>query len=151
MSKKANRNITTLLGDLPVSRKLKSSSKVVFPIADKWLDLIDQPLSVHSEPSHFEGETLTIAVDGPVWATELRHNIPSILRKLHVLGHSQVLKIKIILQPENIGPIRQKRTIRQTVDADTLRGIAHSAEYVKEEILAKALKSLVKTLNRKHK
>ena len=143
MSKKANRNITTLLGDLPVSRKLKSSSKIVSPIAKNWLELIDQPLSAHSVPSHFEGETLTIAVDGSVWATELRHNIPSILRKLHLLGHNQVLKIAIILQPENIGPIRQKRTIRKIVDADALRGIAHSAEYVKEEILAKALKSLV--------
>ncbi|MBT5560069.1 MAG: DUF721 domain-containing protein [Proteobacteria bacterium] len=151
MSKKANRNITTLLGDLPVSRKLKSSSKIVSPIADNWLELIEQPLSAHSLPSHFEDETLTVAVDGSVWATELRHNIPSILRKLHILGHNQVLKIKIILQPENIGPNRQKRTIRQTVDADALKGIAHSAQHVKEEILAKALKSLAKTLNGEHK
>jgi hypothetical protein len=149
--KKTNRNITTLLGDLPVTRKLKSSLKIVSPIADNWLELLDQPLSAHSTPSHFEGETLTIAVDGPVWATELRHNIPSVLRKLHVLGHNQIAKIKIVLQPENIGPIRQKSIVRPTVDANALDGLTLSAKYVEEEILAKALRNLSKTLARKPK
>lgn len=146
MSKKANRNITTLLDDLPVARKLKSSSKIVSPIADKWLQLLDQPLSVHSSPSHFEGETLTIVVDGPVWATELRHNIPSVLRKLHVLGHNQIINIKIILRPENIGPAQKKSIVRPSVDVHALDALTNSAEYVKEEVLAKALKSLGKTL-----
>ena len=149
MPKKTNRNITTLLGDLPVTRKLKSSLEIISPIADKWLELLDQPLSAHSIPSHFEGETLTIAVDGPVWATELRHSTPSILRKLHVLGHNQILNIKIILKPENIGPIRQESIIRPKVDADTLDVLTHSAEYVEEEILAQALKNLRKTLGKK--
>ena len=151
MSKKSIRDITSLLDDLPVAHKLQISSKTVSPLTRKWVELLNEPIRDHSEPTHFEGETLTVAVDGPVWATELRHNTPSFLRKLHMLGYQQISQIKIITKPQNIGPNRQQPIVRPAVDDDVLKGLARSAEHVEEKALAKALAGLAQVLKRKSK
>ena len=61
-----------------------------------WQDVVGADIAQHCQPWALHGHELTIAVDQPAWATELKFQTATIIEGLqsHV-GHEAVLRLKM--------------------------------------------------------
>ncbi len=66
----------------------------------RWQALVGEPMAAHSEPTHYEGGRLTVAADGPAWASRIRQQDAALLRALHADPALGALRaIKVIVRP----------------------------------------------------
>ncbi len=50
---------------------------------ERWADAVGEMIAAHSQPQRFEAGRLTVVVDDPAWATELRYQSERILAALN--------------------------------------------------------------------
>lgn len=58
-------------------------------------------LSEHCRVSSFSKGTLTVQIDDPAWATELRYSLPELRDALRKEGLYQLISVKLALANEN--------------------------------------------------
>lgn len=69
-------------------------------VALNWNHIAGERLGEHSVPRRLARGTLTVAADGPAWASELSAESESLLRKTaEVLGESSVRKVRVQARP----------------------------------------------------
>lgn len=73
----------------------------------RWPQIVGPELAEHTEPQTFEDGILTVAVDSPAWAQQVRLLAANLVKRLNEdLGHGTVLKVKVL------GPAGPPRTGR---------------------------------------
>ncbi len=66
----------------------------------RWHALIGDPMAAHCEPTHYEAGRLTVAADGPAWASRVRQQEGALLRALKADPALRALReIKVQVQP----------------------------------------------------
>jgi predicted nucleic acid-binding Zn ribbon protein len=74
-----------------------SSLAAVF---DGWADLVGPAIAAHTRPRSLKRGVLSVAVDDPAWATELRFRGPEIVARCgEVAGLDAVVKIEVRVVP----------------------------------------------------
>lgn len=65
-----------------------------------WSDLVGTAVAAHARPRSLVDGVLTVAVDDPAWATELRFLEPEVRRCAdEVVGPGQVRSLKVVVVP----------------------------------------------------
>jgi len=66
----------------------------------RWQALVGEPMAAHVEPAHYEAGRLTVAADGPAWASRVRQQEAVLVRALRADPEFKALReIRIQLQP----------------------------------------------------
>ncbi|WP_419944023.1 DUF721 domain-containing protein [Candidatus Poriferisodalis sp.] len=52
-------------------------------LSDRWFDAVGETIAAHARPERLESGRLTVVVDDPAWATELRYHAARILEALN--------------------------------------------------------------------
>lgn len=69
-------------------------------LADRWTDIVGATLAPHARLVGVRGGALTIAVDAPVWATELRYLEGALRARIaEVTGRDVVRTVHVIVDP----------------------------------------------------
>jgi len=105
----------------------------------RWHTLVGEPMTGHSEPILYEAGRLTVAADGPAWASRIRQQEAALLRALRADPTLRGLReIKVTIRPTSaraaasVAPTRQPsrlspraarlvRSIAETVTDPDLR------------------------------
>jgi len=103
---------------------------------------LDEPLKSNCQVSIFHGHKLVIFVEAPVWATQCRYQIPSLLKQLQ--QHPEMVKLKFIeikIQSKPLTPKKKPRkaTPISAANSDMLKSTADSVD---DECLKAALLKL---------
>lgn len=71
----------------PLARRLGApSASSLAKVFRRWDDIVGGPIATHSRPVSLVDGVLTVAVDEPAWATELRFVAPTLLERVNRLG-----------------------------------------------------------------
>ncbi|MBL4865952.1 MAG: DUF721 domain-containing protein [Pseudomonadales bacterium] len=100
---------------------------------------LEEPLKSKCQVSIFHGHRLLIFVDAPVWATQLRYQIPSLLKQLQ--QHPEMVKltfIEIKIQSEPLTLKKETRSINPISFANS-EVLKTTAANVDDDNLKKAL------------
>jgi hypothetical protein len=112
-------------------------------------ETLSTELAGHLRGATVSGETLTLYVDSPSWATRMRFQAPSLLRQLPASGLA-VRHCQIRVQPPGDVPrparVQPRRARVSASAADSVRSAADAAE---SPGLAAALRRLASTLVRR--
>ena len=73
---------------------------LVATLLDRWADVVGPSVAAHARPRSLREGVLTVAVDAPPWATQLRyleHDIRARLREIS--GRDSVHAVRIVVEP----------------------------------------------------
>jgi predicted nucleic acid-binding Zn ribbon protein len=100
----------------------------------RWHALVGEPMAAHSEPTHYEAGRLTVAADGPAWASRVRQQQAGLLQALRAESAFEALReIKVLVQPTrsvaapSVAPPRSPSRLSQSA-ARLVRGVAESVD-----------------------
>jgi hypothetical protein len=66
----------------------------------RWQALVGEPMAAHSEPILYEAGRLTVAADGPAWASRVRQQEAALVRTLRADPELKALReIKVNVRP----------------------------------------------------
>lgn len=83
-----------------VLRRFGRQSDDLALLQARWRTLVGEPMAAHSEPTHYEAGRLTVAADGPAWASRVRQRQAELLRALRVEPAFNALReIRVQVQP----------------------------------------------------
>ncbi len=69
-------------------------------LSDHWPDVVGATVAEHARPRSLRDGTLTIAVDAPPWATQLRYLEHEIRARLaEISGQDTVHTVRIVVDP----------------------------------------------------
>ena len=69
-------------------------------LSDHWPDVVGATVAEHARPRSIRDGTLTIAVDAPPWATQLRYLEHEIRARLaEISGQDTVHTVRIVVDP----------------------------------------------------
>jgi hypothetical protein len=73
---------------------------LVASLNDRWPDVVGPTVAGHARPRSIRDGILTIAVDAPAWATELRYLEHEIRARLaEISGQDTVRAVRIVVDP----------------------------------------------------
>ena len=73
---------------------------LVASLGDRWAEVVGPAVAAHARPRNFRDGTLTIAVDAPPWATELRYLETQIRARLAAIsGGDSVQHVRVVVDP----------------------------------------------------
>jgi predicted nucleic acid-binding Zn ribbon protein len=73
---------------------------LVASLGDRWAEVVGPAVATHARPRDFRNGTLTIAVDAPAWATELRYLEEQIRARLAAIsGQDSVRRVRVVVDP----------------------------------------------------
>ena len=73
---------------------------VLAPLFGRWPELVGDQVAAHARPVTLADGTLVIAVDQPIWRTQLAYLEPELLGRLNaVLGAGSVTRIELRIRP----------------------------------------------------
>jgi len=100
---------------------------------------------VRCKVSRFANGCLTLAVEDPVWATQLRYELPTLRDKLRQEGLHQLTSIRINLLPATPAAKPPKKKSRDVcISTEAKRNIRESATHCSYAPLKEALERLSK-------
>lgn len=73
----------------PISESLKAvtagfgSRGRAIDLSERWIEAVGEAIAAHARPERLEAGRLTVVVDDPAWATELRYHSSRILAALN--------------------------------------------------------------------
>ena len=69
-------------------------------LIDRWIEAVGDAVAAHARPERLEAGRLTVVVDDPAWATELRYHTPRILDALNANPVAEVIsELHLRVQP----------------------------------------------------
>jgi predicted nucleic acid-binding Zn ribbon protein len=67
---------------------------------ERWAEAVGEAIAAHARPERLEAGRLTVVVDDPAWATELRYHSSRILAALNTeSGAATVSELRLRVQP----------------------------------------------------
>jgi hypothetical protein len=111
----------------------------------RWFELVGEPMAGHSEPTLYEGGTLTVTVGSPAWASRLRQQEPGLVRALKGDPLFRGLRqLRVRIQPTDpvvkASPLRTQAPSR--ISGKAARMVRSVAETVSDPELRAALERL---------
>lgn len=71
-------------------------------LADRWADIVGAAIAPHARVRSLRGGVLTIAVDAPPWATELRYLEDTLRTRVNdVTGGNAVRVVRVVVDPRS--------------------------------------------------
>jgi len=99
MSRRSGGDEPTSIGDAlaAVGRDLgMPATGAVTALARRWPEVVGEEVAEHATPSSVRDGVLTVIVDGPIWATQLRYLEAAILeRAAAVTGDGVVTSVRV--------------------------------------------------------
>ena len=90
----------------PISDSLKAvtagfgSRGRAIDLTERWTEAVGETIAAHALPERLDAGRLTVVVDDPAWATELRYHSNRILAALNAeSGVSTVSELRLRVQP----------------------------------------------------
>jgi predicted nucleic acid-binding Zn ribbon protein len=68
-------------------------------IKEHWVAIVGDQVAAHASPIRLTGGVLTVSVDQPAWATQLRLQSGRLRESLAAHGVSQITKIEVVVRP----------------------------------------------------
>jgi hypothetical protein len=96
------------------------------------------PLADHCQVLNLRQHTLTLGVDGPLWASRLRYQTRTLLQQLAQVESVTVHTIQVKIRPEP-GPKNKKPCRNSRLSADNARLLQQTANTLGDERLRAAL------------
>jgi predicted nucleic acid-binding Zn ribbon protein len=82
-------------------------------VFSKWLDMVGPEIASHAEPRSLRDGVLTVAVDQPAWAVQLRYLGSDLLAKIAAFaGSSEVVRVEFRVVAGGISEPREKSSGR---------------------------------------
>jgi hypothetical protein len=73
---------------------------LVASLNDRWPEVVGATVAEHARPRSLRAGLLTIAVDAPLWATQLRYLEQEIRARLtEISGRDSVHEVRIVVEP----------------------------------------------------
>lgn len=73
-------------------------------LRDRWHEVVGETIALHTEPLSLSAGILTVAVQEPAWATEIRFSSTAISQRASdLLGAGAVREIRVVVRPKNGG------------------------------------------------
>jgi predicted nucleic acid-binding Zn ribbon protein len=73
---------------------------LVAALVERWPDVVGSTVAAHARPRSIRDGVLTVAVDAPPWATQLRYLENDIRARLReISGHDSVTTVRIVVEP----------------------------------------------------
>ncbi|WP_420437687.1 DciA family protein [Candidatus Poriferisodalis sp.] len=67
---------------------------------ERWTEAVGEAIAAHSQPERLDAGRLTVVVDDPAWATELRYHSSRILAALNAeSGAATIAELRLRVQP----------------------------------------------------
>ena len=67
---------------------------------DRWVEAVGEAIAAHARPERLEAARLTVVVDDPAWATEVRYHTARILEALNANpGAAAISELHVRVQP----------------------------------------------------
>lgn len=67
---------------------------------DRWAEAVGEAIAAHAQPERLEAGRLTVVVDDPAWATELRYHSSRILAALNAdSGAAAISELHLRVHP----------------------------------------------------
>ena len=74
------------------------SADVLVTLAAGWVDIVGPTIAEHAEVRSVRDGECTIAVDGPVWATQLRYGSSDLIARVNErCGEGSVTSIRVVV------------------------------------------------------
>jgi len=67
-------------------------------LRERFAEVVGSQIAAHAQPLRLTGEVLTIAVDQPAWATQLRLHSGKLLQPLSDAAASKISKIEVVVR-----------------------------------------------------
>jgi predicted nucleic acid-binding Zn ribbon protein len=67
-------------------------------VFERWNDIAGPECAEHVQPIRMHGNTLTVGVDHPAWATRARMESAQMLARLRDLGDGSIERIEVVVQ-----------------------------------------------------
>lgn len=90
----------------PISDSLKAvtagfgSRGRAIDLNDRWATAVGEAIAAHAQPERLEAGRLTVVVDDPAWATELRYHASQILAALNAeSGAAPISELRLRVHP----------------------------------------------------
>ena len=127
--------------------EIRRHAGALTPFRQLWQQLLPAPLHQHARPVLLRYYTLTVWVDSPVWAHQLRHTQTSILARLRTAGLPRVDALRIRLAPEDQIPRRAGKN--RPAPSEQVERLLHStADSLCDDDLAAAVSRLGRALRK---
>ncbi len=74
------------------------SANVMDLVFGRWEEIAGPECAQHMQPLRVGGNTLTVSVDHPAWATKARMESGRMLRRLKDLGEASIERIEVVVE-----------------------------------------------------
>ena len=105
---KRRRNRASIREPRSIGESLKSvtagfgSRGRAIDLTDRWSEAVGEAIAAHARPERLDAGRLTVVVDDPAWATELRYHSARILDALNTNpGAAPISELHLRVQPGN--------------------------------------------------
>jgi len=86
---------------------------------------------------------LTLYVDTPAWASQLRFHQPQVLPELNKIAPLQQIRLRVLLP---VGPVERRAQSPRVPDPRILAQLEQNADSVEDLLIRRALQNLAKTM-----
>lgn len=125
-------------------QNLLESAKVYQALLDSGRDHLPHEMQEHLLGVSFDGHTLLLQIDSPVWATRMRYYEPTILGTFQQnFPHLQLSKVKVSVLPMEEQP-RPKKEIVSLPSKSDAKDMRELSQQVESGELSEALLKLSK-------
>jgi predicted nucleic acid-binding Zn ribbon protein len=77
------------------------SRKAVGGLFGRWEEAVGEQVAQHVRPVKLDGGVLSVEVDDPAWATQVKFLTPTIIARLAEVAGAQVDQLQIRVDPRN--------------------------------------------------
>jgi hypothetical protein len=113
---------------------------VLNAIRSKWVDIVGQPISIHTFPDIIKAKILTLIVDTPQWMHHLsfyKEEISEKLKPYNVDG----IRFRLGKLPKTVNEFRNEA--ENTLTDEDLRYIENTVKNIKDEELKEKFRALI--------
>lgn len=94
------RALGEIVGEAPgVIERLNRASGELSRLERVWPMALGAELAMHCRPAFVDGARVLVHADAAVWASRLRHLLPTTLERLAEAGFDQVKEMRIVVRP----------------------------------------------------
>ena len=86
--------VRALRGPDPAAERAPSV-RALGDVFGRWVDAVGDSVAHHVQPVKLDGTTLTVEVDDPAWATQLRFLEATVISQLRAVAHAEVDRLEI--------------------------------------------------------
>ncbi len=86
-----------------VVRSLRApSSRVIGGVFGRWSEAVGEQIALHVRPLKLDQGVLTVEVDDPAWATQVKFLTPTIVARLAEVAGATVTRVAVKVDPRSL-------------------------------------------------